>query len=226
MREPCSFTHASRRLCLGKPRSLGGLLWSATSTEAGTAPSRKARLRAQKIRAGQVASSPSRIRTHHGRFFVVVVAHCWTWRRLERRRRTFPLLRGRDGNHSCHANRGSLASLKFTAHGAAWILHREDLQSERLWCHCRVLRTSRRCIERLWRSRFAPTFSSVVADAATQRTSPLLSILRTPAPHRSRAGHIHSCGARWYFHSYNNRSQKSTSHLARTPIRTTVSCLT
>ena len=61
VREPCSFTHATRRLCLGKPRSLGVLLWSTRSTESGTAPSRKVRLRAQKVRAGQVTSSPRRI---------------------------------------------------------------------------------------------------------------------------------------------------------------------
>ena len=116
-RDPFSFTHAARRLCHGKPRSLGVLLWSTTSTQAGTAPSRKASFRAQKTRAGEVTSSSSRMRIHHGRFFfVVVVAHRWTWRRLERRRRP-PHLRSREGNSSCHANRGSLASLKCTAHG-------------------------------------------------------------------------------------------------------------
>ena len=88
VRDPCSSAHATRRLCLGKPRSLGVLLWSATSTEAGAAQSRKARLRAQKIGAGQVTTSPSRIRTHHGRFLVVFVACRWTWRRLERRWRS------------------------------------------------------------------------------------------------------------------------------------------
>ena len=61
VRDPCSFTHATRRLCHGKPRSLGVLLWSTGSTEAGTGPSRKVRLRALKVRAGQVTSSPRRI---------------------------------------------------------------------------------------------------------------------------------------------------------------------
>ena len=49
-RDPCSSAHATRRLCQRKPRSL-----------------------AQKIRAGEVTSSSSRIRTDHGRFFFVVV---------------------------------------------------------------------------------------------------------------------------------------------------------
>ena len=57
------------------------------------------------------------------------------------------------------------------------------------------------------------------ADVAT------INILQTHAPNRSRAGHIRSCGARWCVHSLNNRSQNSTSQLARTPIRTTLSCL-
>ena len=114
-RDPCSSAHATRRLCQRKPRSLGVLLWSTRSTETGTAPSRQASLRAQKIRAGEVTSSSSRIRTDHGRFFLLSLLR-WTSRRLERRRRP-PLLRSREGNSSCHANRGSLASLKCTAHG-------------------------------------------------------------------------------------------------------------
>ena len=57
------------------------------------------------------------------------------------------------------------------------------------------------------------------ADVAT------INILQTHAPNRSRAGHIRSCGARWYVHSLNNRSQNTTSHLARLSIRTTLSCL-
>ena len=50
------------------------------------------------------------------------------------------------------------------------------------------------------------------ADVAT------INILQTHAPNRSRADHIRSCGARWYVHSLNNRSQNTTSHLARLSI--------
>ena len=150
----------------------GVLLWSTRSTRAGAAPSRKARLRAQKIRAGQVTSSSSRIRTDHGRFFCGRCCSSVDMERLERRRRSFPLLRSREGNCSCHANSGSLASLKLAPHGLLGFCIASPFQSERLWCHCRVLRTLRRCIERLERLRFAPTFSSSVEATATQRTSP------------------------------------------------------
>ena len=63
-----------------------------------------------------MTSSPSRTRTHHGRIFVVVVAHWSEMEEIGEETALPPLVRGREGNSSCHAMCGSLATLKFTAH--------------------------------------------------------------------------------------------------------------
>ena len=108
---------------------------------------------------------------------------------------------------------------------AAWILHRESLPIRTpLMSLPRVAG-----VEEMHRAPGEITLCSDLllvsgrrlhsADVAT------INILQTHAPNRSRAGHIRSCGARWYVHSLNNRSQNTTSHLVRLSIRTTLSCL-
>ena len=115
------------------------------------------------------------MRTHHGRSFCCRCCLSVDMEAIE-------------GNSSCHAKHGSSASLKFTAHGLLGfcITSPFNQNASRVTAEC--LRTLRRCIERLERSRFAPTFSSSVEDAATQPSSPLQNILQTHAPKRSRVG--------------------------------------
>ena len=155
---------------------------------------------------------------------MVVVAHRWKWRRLERRRRP-PLLRSREGNSSCHANQWfvgfsevaqrtgcldsasrapSLRSPLVSLPSVADVEEVHRAPGEITLCSGLLLVSGRRLHS---------------ADVAT------INILQTHAPNRSRADHIRSCGARWYVHSLNNTSQNTTSHLARLSIRRTLSCL-
>ena len=183
----CPFTHAARRLCHGKPRSLGcvALVSDVHGSRKSSFAKGETQIAEDPSWTGDVIAQED-LNSPRSRFswsLLVIGGHGGDWRGDGAL-----LLHGREGNSSCYANRGSLASLKLTPHGLLGFCIASPFQSERLWCHCRVLRTLRRCIERLERSRFAPTFSSSVEDAATQPSSPLQNILQTHAPKRSRVG--------------------------------------